>query len=96
MCRDGQLPAGQDQVGVAEVAPSGLHGVLGCLEDLGVLGRVPKLLLGNLGQGVAALHGHPVALCVVAFGLWRDGYLEDLSDAEESGVGSKDVLVQFG
>ena len=55
LSRDRDLPARSNQVGVSQPRAIRLHGVVRCLEQLGVAHRVPERGLGDLGQGVAGL-----------------------------------------
>ena len=54
--RNGDLPTRPDQVRVGQRHAVGLHGVAGCLEELGVAHRVAEPRLGDLRQGVPGLH----------------------------------------
>ena len=55
LSRDGELPAGEDEIRVGEVGTVRLNGVARGSEDRRVGVGVAQLVLGDLGEGVAGL-----------------------------------------
>jgi hypothetical protein len=86
-------PADVDEVGVGEVPIPRLGDRLGGFEDLGVSVGVAEFFLGDLRQGVAALHGHPVRGTIRPS---RGGQPEDGARGNEVWASAQDLSVEFG